>query len=419
MKDISAPDRLSGGLCYDIIPQREPPPQPGAQRKGGSAVSSLRRLVPRLLAAALCLGLLIPPPAHAANIYVTSLNDNLSPLTADTMPVYSGGVMYVPYTVFDSGSSGIYLGVYTSYSRGTNTVTLFNLRQMLVFDLSAGTCRDDMTGEYLPARAIVRNNRPYVPAEMVCGFFGLTYSLSRLPYVTDGYLVRITSSAAALDDETFIDAGRNLISSRVREYNQSISPGPDTGSGEPDPGPEGGDTSPASVRTYLALRCESGEGLSGMLDALDSRGEYGLFLCTPETLEDDLLRRVIGSGHSVGILAEGASWEETQALLAEGSRVLERKFHLRTTVACVPAGQEAAAGEEGWICWRETMRLTPSDTVGASTFAANTLLRLTGRTRTTYLTLEGGENAARVLPALLRQLAYDNFAVDVPVETRL
>ena len=384
----------------------------------------MRRLLLRILAAAVCVGLLLPMPASAANIFFTAVNNTVTALTADTMPVYSGGVIYVPYTVFDGSSTGISLGVYTSYSRSNNTVTLFNLRQMLVFDLSAGTCRDDMTGEYLPARAIVRNNRPYVPVEMVCAFFDLTYSLNRISYVSDGYLVRITSGGA-MDDGDFIAGAEDIINRFLREYNQSTAPAPDPGGGTstPDPNPDSGEDgdSPSAVRTYLAFRCESGEGLSDILDALDSRGDYGLFLLSPQVLEqeDDLLRRILGSGHSAGVLAEGAQPQDTLALLEEGSRILEQRLHLRPTIACVPEAHRAAAEGAGWVCWDETLHLSPSDTVGAATFASNTLLRLSGRTRPAYLTLEGGTATARVLPTLLRQLEREGFVVSIPMETRL
>lgn len=388
-------------------------------------MAAIRKFLSRLLAVALCLGLFLPMPASAANIYFTAVNETVAVLTSDTMPVYSGGVMYVPYTIFDSTTTGIDLGLYTSYNRSSNTVTLFNLRQMLVFDLSAGTCRNDMTGEYYSARAIVRNNRPYVPVEMVCTFFGLTYSLNRLPYVEDGWLVRIKSSAVVLDDETFIDAAGDLINLRLRDYNQSISTptDPNTPSVTPDPdaGQDDEDDTSNTVRTYLAFRCESGEGSSDILDTLDDYGLYGLFLFTPQGLreEDDLLRRIVGSGHSIGLLAEGADFQETLSLLEEGSLILGQKLHLRPTIACVPDNQMGDAEDAGWVCWDETLRLSPSNTVGVNTFASNVLRQLSGRTRATYLTLEGGDNSARVLSALLRRLESEQFMVSVPMETRL
>lgn len=128
-----------------------------------------RGAVPFLLAAVLFLGLSVPMPASAANIYFVGLNDNVPPMTAGNMPFWSGGVLYVPYTVFDANLNGshVNLGLHTSYNRVDNTVTLFNLRQMLVFNMNDGTCRDDMTGAVYSSRAVMRNGRPYLALNMV------------------------------------------------------------------------------------------------------------------------------------------------------------------------------------------------------------------------------------------------------------
>ena len=384
-----------------------------------------RRIFFRFAALLLCLALLVPSvPAAAANIYFTSLNDQVLPLTADTMPVVSGGVMYVPASVFDRDSTGIDLGIYYSYSRSSNTVTLFNLRQILVFDLSAGTCQDSMTGEYYSARGITRNGRPYLPAKMVCQFFGLTYTENALSFVDQGYLARIKSDANALDDETFIDAAVNWINQRLRDYNQSIAPPNDNNTSAPSeetPSTDDENIASTDVRTYLAFRCGDSSGLHSILNTLDSYGLSGLFFFTPQTLvqEGDLVRRIVGSGHSIGLLAEGEDIQQTLAVLEEGSLLLEQRLHLRTTMAYVPDSQRSEAEAEGWICWDETLTLSPSDSVGANTFASNTMQRLSGRTRSTYLTLDGGQNTARVLSSLLRRLEQEHFVVSIPLETRL
>ena len=40
------------------------------------------------------------------------------------MPLWSGGVLYVPYTVFDgNNSTGVNLGISSGYSRSSGTVT--------------------------------------------------------------------------------------------------------------------------------------------------------------------------------------------------------------------------------------------------------------------------------------------------------
>lgn len=382
-----------------------------------------RKRIPKLLAAVLCLALLVTLPVSAADLYFTALNDTVLPLSSDTMPVWSGGQLYVPYTVFDgSANGGIDLGIYCSYNRDTGSLAfMYNMSKILVFNVKTGTCRDEMTGEHYSAKAIMRNGRPYVPLNTVCGFFGLEWSYNS---ISQGYLVRIKSDAVVLSDVKFIDAAGELINRRLREYNQSLNPTPDPATPttpQVTPNPDEDDPSSASVRTYLAFLCRAGCELGAVLDALDGQGKYVLFLMTPQALEEnsDLVRRILGTGHSIGILAEGNNLEETQALLEAGNRVLEQTVRTRTTLAWAPKDQRSVLEGEGWVCWKETFSLSPSDTVGPNTFASSTLRRLEGRTRTTYLTLPGTANTGRVLTVLLRQLDSNNFVVSTPLETRL
>lgn len=373
----------------------------------------IKRGIALLLTAVLWAGLVMP--ASAANLYFTSINDSVALLTSDTMPFWSGGILYVPYTVFDSAKNGIgvSLGLSASYNQDSGIATVYNLKQqMLSFDLNTGICRDDMTGTTYSARAVMRSGKPYLPLNMVCSFFGLEYSYNQLPYVSQGYLVRIKGPDTVLSDAEFIDAGQNQINKRLRDYTQSLISAETT-----DPVPPSRPSAPPEVdssntATYLAIRCESGEGLPEILDALDQAGRYALFFLSPQTIEreGDLVRRILGTGHSVGILAED---EEG---LERGNLALEEAACTRTTLACVPA--YAGLEERGWVRWEETLFLEPSDTVGGSAFASSVIGRL-GNRPTVYLTLEGGDNAARVLPALLRQLSRNYYTVAVPMETRL
>lgn len=375
-----------------------------------------------LLAVVLFAGLSLPIPVMAANLYFTAINDSVALLTSDAMPIWYGGTIYVPYTVFDANLNGIgvSLGLNTSYNRNSNMVTLFNLRQMLVFDLNNGTCRDEMTGVVYNARAIMRNGKPYLALNTVCTFFDLEYSYVQLPYIPQGYLVRVKSADSVLDDISFIDQARDLIHIRLQEYTQSLSPAGTT-SPTPNTNPRP-NTQPnvdeSNTATYLAFRCESGAGLEGILGALDNAGRYAVFFLTPQALEEerDMVRRMLGTGHSVGILAVG---EDPAAELERGRLALEELAHTRTTLAYVPAGQAEQLNQEGWVCWRETALASPGDTVSAASFSANTIRRLGTRKSTVYLTLEGGENTARVLSSLLRNLGESHFVVDIPIETRL
>jgi hypothetical protein len=389
-----------------------------------AGMTGRRKWIAWLLTLAVCLGVLAPVRASAADLYFTSINDNLLPLTADTMPLWNSGGLYVPYTVFDKDSTGVDLGLFSSYNRTENKVTVFNLRQILVFALNSDTCRDDLTGEMYNARVIVRNGRPYLPVRTVCSFFnGLSYTCS---VISQGYLVRIKNESVVLTDAKFIDAAQDLINRRLREYNQSLNPTPaTTPTPEPvtpaTPATEPEETEePTDVQTYLAFRCPSGDSVAAIADTLDRAGVSGLFFLAPSVLEDgSLVRRLLGTGHSVGILAEGEDLSQTQGQLAQGNRLLEQLTYTRTTLAYAPQDQRSGLEAEGWVCWNETLALSPTATVGVNTFAANTLRRLEGRTRSTYLTMDGTEHTQRVLATLLRQLSSQHFVVSIPVETKL
>lgn len=380
-----------------------------------------RRAVPLLLAVVLVLSL-SPMPASAATLYFTAVNNSVAPLTSDTMPFWSGGTLYVPYSIFDASLNkiGVGLGLYTSYNRDSRTVTIFNLRQMLIFDLNSGTCRDDVTGTTYISRAIMRGGRPYLALSTVCSHFGLEYSYNQLPDIPQGYLVRIKSSDTVMSDADFIDAAKNVINNRLREYTQSLNPAESTdpGTNPSTPSIPGGNTPAGKDDTaaYLAFRCETGEGLTGILDTLRESECCAVFFLTPQLLEEgDLVRRILGGGHSVGILADSG---EAARLLEQGGLALERAACTRTTLAYAP-GQQESLEEEGWVCWQETVLLHPDDTVNPNTFASSAVRRLGKQDQAVCLTLEGGENAARVLPALLRYLDRENYIVSIPMETVL
>ena len=367
-----------------------------------------RRVLPLLLAGVLFFALSRPIPASAAAIYFTGINDSVAPLSSDTMPYWSGGVLYVPYPVFNARTNGIgvSLGLDISYNRSNNTVAIFNLKQLLVFDMNSGTCRDEMTGTTYSSRAIMRNGKPYVALNMVCSFFGMEYSYSQLPYISQGYLVRVKGADTVLDDATFIDAAQRLLNDRLRDYTQSLNPAQTANPVTP-AAPSAPPPAEAGKAAYLAFRCESADGLSAILNTLDGSGQYALFFLSPQLIweEGDLVRRMLGTGHSVGVLA----LDGEERTLTQGRLALEELARTRTTLAYVPEGARAGLEEKGWICWEETLFLESGDASG--------LNRL--RRDTVYLTLEGSGSTALALSNLLRQLSSSHYTVTVPIETRL
>lgn len=363
----------------------------------------------------------------AGNIYLTAVNENLLELTSDTMPTWSGGVLYVPYTVFDGSYTGINLGISSSYSRDEGTVTLYTLQQMVVFDLNRGTCYNPLTEQTLSGKAILRNGRPYVPVAAVCSYFGLSYSVID---IDEGYIVRIKSSGVVLSDYSFVDSAQNSIRNRIRDYNQANQSQPTPGVLPPTYNPEEPDTDitvpddPVDtdvIPTYLAFSCEDSQGLSEILDTLDSRNQRAIFFFDAQGLEreDDLIFRILGSGYSIGLIAQGRSVSATHRLLEEANQTLSQVAYTRTSVVLVPENQREELEAEGWICWNETASAVPTQGVGTNTYANQVLKRISGNHARVYLTLDASSETARVLPTLLRRLSEEGYGVSVPLETRL
>ena len=383
-----------------------------------------RRLPALICALALCLGLSGPASA-AGDVYFSVVNDSMITLSDSTMPVWSGGVLYAPHSVFDgTNSTGIGFGLNFSYNRDTGIASLFTTQQILTFDLNRGISYDYISGTPLKGRAILRNGRPYLPGGQVGSFFGLSYSVISIP---EGHIVRVKNSAVSLSDAAFVDAASNLISRYLREYNQSQQSPPTPGvrpptSSEGDAPLQEEPEDTGGTQVYLGFRCDDTQGLAQVLDALDASNKTGVFFFPLDELEreDDLLYRILGSGHSVGLLAEGETAAATRRLLKEGSRTLERVGYVRTALALVPEGQRGALQEEGWVCWNETVNAIPAGSRASASSHANAVIRKIGSRRNrAYLTLDASTESARILPTLLQRLGSRSYPVSVPLETRL
>lgn len=388
-----------------------------------------KRLISLLCAALLCLSLCPVRAINVGDVYFTAVNLKLLPLSMDTMPTWVNGILYVPAATFDSTATGVDLGLYCSQSSTNNSVTLYTLKQMLVFDLSRGIAYDQHSGQVISARAINRNGRIYLPVEKVCDFFGLEDSYNYTQY---GYLVRIKSETAEYSDADFMEAASVLMASRLQELLRSqqtpvVPPAVDpvTPVDPPSPPQTGGEEPKTQIQVCLAFRCETGEGLKEILDELDRRNRWGIFFFTPEQIvqRDDLVRRVVGSGHSIGVLVQGETVEENRSALTRANEMLSHVARTGATAALVPARHVQELEEEHWICWQETVDARPRENERASAYAQRILRTAGARSRTVYLTLDDSGESARVLPSLLNGLldtsGKEAFRVIQPIETRL
>lgn len=118
---------------------------------------------------------LVPARGKAVldGVYFTAANEQLLDLNSETMPFYSGGVLYVSSKVFE----GTDLGVTFVYNSTTKMAMLYTARTDLRFDLVNQTTYDKNGNKY-QAYAMERNGYVFLPIGTVCGFFGLMWTIS-------------------------------------------------------------------------------------------------------------------------------------------------------------------------------------------------------------------------------------------------
>lgn len=304
--------------------------------------------------AALVLVLLFPAFGATGNVNLMAVNDRVVDITVENMPRTVGGVLYVPYTMLSNQVNGNTLGVSALYSPTRRTVLVTDSGQQrgVTFDTQNNTA-EDLNGNPLPVRAMVRNSTVFLPIDWLCEYFG-TIRCTRT-HTAYGTLIRLTSSAAVLSDTAFANAAGPQLSDNLDRYYAAGG----RGEGE-DPVPSGEaqpSAPPVGMELYLALRW--GTEAKDCAQLLEGRDQRGLFLFAPEELEanDGLIRRLVGAGHTVGLVLEGDDPENCLAQAEQGRALLAAAARYNALVAAAPgldgAGQEALE-REGYVVWSAT-----------------------------------------------------------------
>lgn len=359
--------------------------------------------------------------AQRAQVYFMAVNDQLLELSDDTMPAMLDGILYVPYTMLSANASGVNLGVYATYSAAAGRVLVFSSRKQLVFDLQSNMTYD-MNGSFYAERAILRNSTVYIPIARVCDVFrgDIYYTVSRVDY---GYLVRVLNSAAELGDEAFIDAAANMMRNYLERYQQA----------QPDDEPEPAVSDPAPSSSpqadgneawiYLAFTLpEENIEVDQLLSALSDHGCRALFFLTPEQIiqEDDLVRRLLGSGHLVGarITSGSVSGALEELEQAETAMAAVAYCRLGPVLAEGLDGDETAQLEHsGYACWQTTV--DGRGTTGSGSGMASALMRRMdwNEGARNYLLLDSG--AGDGLFSMLSVLEWNDFQFGTPVASAL
>ena len=326
------------------------------------------------LCAALALGISIPASGAPGAVYLMAVNEKVVTMTAENMPTVMSGVLYVPYTMLSIRDTGINLGVSALYSTTRRTVLVSNGQIGIVFNIQNNSA-EDLQGNPVSARAMVRNSMVFLPIDYLCGFFG-TINCSRVR--TDyGILIRVTNNAVVLRDLDFVDAASGQLEDNLRHYLASVEvpvptslPVPPTAAPTAPPptaAPPSGSEKPvepdppveAGAEAWLAFRWgEQGEDVARLLAG---RREYALFLFTCEELraQDDAVRRIAAAGHTIGLALTGESGEECVSQLKEGRRLLAEiaRYHVLVVSAGGVDGEgREMLAQEGCVMWDRDLR---------------------------------------------------------------
>lgn len=295
-----------------------------------------------LLLCVLMLFHLAAPAQAVENVYFVAAEASVLPLTDSTMPFWSEGNLYVAATSFSG------LGATVINNTAKKMTVLEMNRRALLFDWEQKTVQDGSGSLYSPA-AILSGGVVFVPANMVASFFGLLYSVVEVPH---GKLVWLRSADFGMGAQDFANAAIYNMEERYAAYAK----GTQSGSSSTAPITPSVSATGAHVRLCIA----ADERTSGLLDALDRAGGYATFYCTPDFLERSgaLLRRMVASGHTVGILLDSAADEDLTRQLTRGSDAFYRATLGRTRLTYLPGGSEEALlslTQAGWCCLKPTL----------------------------------------------------------------
>lgn len=261
----------------------------------------------------------VPGRASTAGIYFTAANDQLMDLSADTMPFYSNGVLYVSSRVFEGGELGlsygrnVNLGLATLYMQGSN----MDLR----FDLAGQTAYDKQYNVY-NGYAIEKGGIIFFPLDLVCRYFGLSWSYNDTDTLP---LIRVKSDSVILSDARFINAAKTLMQNRYDEFfrDQSSHPGNSGTSGNPSAPetvtpPEPPVQAAEGQKIYLIF---NGKDARNILPALGDA--KATFLLTLDELSDgDLVRSLVAQDYAVALRLQAVTQEEAEMELMAGREAL-------------------------------------------------------------------------------------------------
>ena len=273
----------------------------------------------------------LAPGVQGSNaVFFVGVNDSVPMyLPGSDAPYYKGNLLYVPYTVFNSGVGGIAI----SYNVDKGNLVLFTRAKRLVYDLTAGTVTDeaDKVGK---VEVVHRNGILFIPVQRAATHFGL--SVTMLTASTGSTVLRFTDGSQTLDDATFIRKAQTLISIILEQEGG----GQSTGEGQGGSGQQTEQQTPNGPKSvYLAFAADAVSEQT--LKDPASMNIYAAFFLTEEQIAQnpELVREIYASGHQIGLTID-ADETAPETALQQANEALDRVLFCKSLMVLLPGGAE-------------------------------------------------------------------------------
>ena len=343
------------------------------------------------------------------NVYFTAVNDKLMPLNDETMPFWSNNTLYVCYTAFDK--TDLDVRYIRNYSMGL--AVLYTSRMDLRFDLANRTIYD-RNGVSYDGSAIEKNGYVFFPLDLVCRFFGLSWSQNTTATVP---LIRIKSDTVVLDDKSFLSAAASMMAGRYAEYEKQVNSSQQEDD-QKDDDKETGNTTPEKdpviepppihaadgQKVYLVLSGKTEESVRELMTILADKP--ATFLLTVQQMEDgDLVRALLGSGHGIALAVRSSTDSEIRAEVLRARELVWMASCSLLQLVWYEGGEDAAPLFEELGCVNITVELDRRTNTLRTDNHVDVLMRQVGKYQEDLgIYLGTDENCAQGLGKLLSRL---------------
>lgn len=357
--------------------------------------------MPRRILAVILVLLFVAPfvvtaSADSTGLCFTATNDNL--LELSSMTAFVGGVPYVPAKAFSA------FGVYYDYFEAEPTALLYNGSKQIFFNLTNGNSYDSYEEKY-SVSAIFKFGQVYVPVDWICKYFGLGYSyISGAGY---GDVLRLKNGSEQLTDSMFFDAATPTMRIRYNAYYANVDPVKPSPSHPVPSAPTG---------TVSVSLCFVGLPSDEILNSLDNYSVKVCFFITAEEAiaSPDTIRRICGSGHSIGIYCKTSP--ESECTAAED--IIFEAAQVRSTLISSPSAISQSsldyADSNGYAYYKPVIEL-PENTKNS----VGIISKLDSIKGYTSISIPISESTENYLPYVLQHMATKRITAMPLLETMI